>query len=108
MYFWGLCSLVQDVNYVTFVQGEEDQTIRNFEQIGHRHISKFVVCSIVLPDFLRPGRAVHCLFWSKNPGQKSGRKPGPIYGQKPGQKSSQKSGPQHKTYIGKVKFRCNV
>ena len=37
---------------------------------------------------LRPSRPVHCIFGTKNPGQKSGQKSG----QKPGQKSGQKFG----------------
>ena len=37
--------------------------------------------------FLRPSRTVHCIFGSKNPGQKPGQKSGQKSGQKFGQKS---------------------
>ena len=47
---------------------------------------------MLFTDFLRPGRTVHCIFWSKNPGQKSGQKSDQKPDQKPGQKSDQKPG----------------
>ena len=51
-------------------------------------------------EFLPPGRTLHCICWSKDPGQKAGQQPGqkPCQnpGQKPGKKSGQKSGPKIK------------